>query len=271
MKVKVVDFTGGEPLLHRQLPEFLTYAKSLGLITTVTTNTLLYPKYAETLRGKIDMLHFSLDSVDRDRHNASRKVDCFNHLIRSIGIARELGERPDILFTITDENVGEIAEAYDRFVLQEGLVLILNPLFAYNGVGSGLAVSTLDELAKWSGKKGIYLNEAFIRLRREGGNQIEDPICKAGSSTVVISPENTLIMPCYHLDLAQYPINGDLHTLYHSEPVQKEIAMEGKHPGCEGCEINCYMEPSFTLELNRYFAQSLKSTLKYSLEKWVYS
>ena len=37
--VKVIDFTGGEPLLHRQLPEILDLAKSLGFITTVTTNT----------------------------------------------------------------------------------------------------------------------------------------------------------------------------------------------------------------------------------------
>ena len=48
--VKVIDFTGGEPLLHRQLPEFLQYAKKLKFITTVTTNTLLYPKYAERLK-----------------------------------------------------------------------------------------------------------------------------------------------------------------------------------------------------------------------------
>ena len=60
--VRVIDFTGGEPLLHRELPEFLALAKEMGFITTVTTNGMLYPKYAEKLKGKIDMLHFSLDS-----------------------------------------------------------------------------------------------------------------------------------------------------------------------------------------------------------------
>ncbi len=50
--VKVVDFTGGEPLLHRQIDGLLALAKSKKLITTLTTNGLLYPKYAEKLRGK---------------------------------------------------------------------------------------------------------------------------------------------------------------------------------------------------------------------------
>ena len=61
--VKIIDFTGGEPLLHRDLPFFLQTAQEMGFITTITTNTLLYPKRAHDLRGKVDMLHFSLDAA----------------------------------------------------------------------------------------------------------------------------------------------------------------------------------------------------------------
>ena len=94
LKVKVVDFTGGEPLLHRDLAEMLAFAKSLGFITTVTTNCLLYPKHAESLKGKIDMLHFSLDSADPIKHNQSRNVDCHRFLMDSIRIAKGMGEFP---------------------------------------------------------------------------------------------------------------------------------------------------------------------------------
>ncbi|NJO02400.1 MAG: radical SAM protein [Bacteroidia bacterium] len=34
--VKVIDFTGGEPLLHRQLDELLAMAKAMRFVTTVT-------------------------------------------------------------------------------------------------------------------------------------------------------------------------------------------------------------------------------------------
>ncbi len=39
--VRVIDFTGGEPLLHTHLHTLLTMAKQRGFLTTVTTNGLL--------------------------------------------------------------------------------------------------------------------------------------------------------------------------------------------------------------------------------------
>ena len=86
--VKVIDFTGGEPLLHRELDLLLRMAKEHGFITTVTTNGLLYPKYARRLRGLVDMLHFSLDSAHEEEHNRSRNVDCFQHVMQSISLAK---------------------------------------------------------------------------------------------------------------------------------------------------------------------------------------
>lgn len=271
MKVQVVDFTGGEPLLHRQLPDFLQIAKSLGFITTVTTNTLLYPKYGEKLKGLVDMLHFSLDSVDGAIHNASRKVECFDHLHQSIELAKEWGEKPEILFTVSAQNIHEIPELYQEYVIEKGLMVILNPIFSYNEVGEELPKSDLEKLANWAKKPGIYLNEAFLDLRKAGGNHIDDPVCIAGSSTIVISPENELILPCYHLGTGSFPIKGDLEGVYNSPQAREIIAQEGRLPGCEGCVVNCYMEPSMSMQTNRYFLTSLRSTLKYSLEKWVYA
>jgi MoaA/NifB/PqqE/SkfB family radical SAM enzyme len=270
MGVKVIDFTGGEPLLHRELPEMLRMAKKLGFITTVTTNTLLYPKLAERLQGSIDMLHFSLDSADGAKHNASRGVDCFGHFEKSITIAKNLGEKPDILFTVTDGNFDEIGTVYDTYVLDKGLHLILNPMFEYNAVGTNLGDSTLKALEAWANKPGVYLNQAFLDLRKAGGNRLEKPVCRAGSTTIVISPQNELVLPCYHLGLQNLPILGNLLKLWQSPPVQELIRSEGRLPGCEGCVINCYMEPSMAVDTGPYFFNSARSTIKYALEKWVY-
>lgn len=269
--VQVVDFTGGEPLLHQQLHLFLAEAKSLGFITTLTTNGLLYSKRADSLRGLVDMLHFSLDSVDADKHNASRKVDCFDHLHKGIAIALEMGEKPDILFTVTPNNLDELDAAYSRYVEEMGLMLILNPIFEYNGVGESLGKSQMDMLRPWGHRPGVYLNTAFLDLRSTGGNHIDKPNCKAGSSTIVISPENKLVLPCYHLGLEEIPIDGKLHQLWKSEAVQSKVRLEGRAPGCEGCVINCYMEPSMAVEMNTFWWKSIRSTLRYSLQKWVYA
>jgi MoaA/NifB/PqqE/SkfB family radical SAM enzyme len=265
--VRIVDFTGGEPLLHQKLPEILKVARSLGLITTVTTNGLLYPKYAGRLRGLVNMLHFSLDYYDEEKHDRNRGVKCHFKVMESISVALELGERPDILMTVFDDNIADIQKIYENICIPNDLVLILNPVFEYEGVGSSLSEENLEELESWAHMPNVYLNRAFIALRRNGGNHTENPVCRAGSSTIVISPFNNLVLPCYHLGRDEIPIENKLFEIYNSESVRKLIAMEGRLPGCEGCAINCYMQPSFAVEFNRYWLMALPSTLKYNFMK----
>ena len=264
--VKVIDFTGGKPLLHREIDKLLDMAKSFGFITTVTTNCLLYPKWAEKLKGKIDMLHFSLDSPVKEEHDQSRGVACFDFVMESINVAKSIDERPDILFTVFENNVHQIDEVYEKICRPNKLILILNPVFEYNEVDTGTKLSdaTLVSLQKWARKPGVYLNEAFIQLRKDGGNKISNPVCKAASSTVVISPENELVLPCYHLGIKSLPITNNLYQLYQTEEVQKLVALEGRHAQCEGCTINCYMQPSFAVELNKYWWKAMPSTIKYN-------
>jgi MoaA/NifB/PqqE/SkfB family radical SAM enzyme len=264
--VKVIDFTGGEPLLHREIAELLRLAKNLGFVTTLTTNCLLYPKNAEKLKGLVDMLHFSLDSPNREEHNQSRKVAAFDFVMQSIQEARRLGEKPDILFTVFEHNIHQIQQVWEEICKPNDLLLLLNPVFAYNAVNThqGLSSQALAVLKKWAKHPAVYLNEAFLLLRQNGGNQTDKPVCRAGSSTVVISPNNELVLPCYHLGVESLPITSNLFDLYHSPKVQQLVQMEGRFAACQGCVINCYMQPSFAVELNKYWFAALPSTLKYN-------
>jgi len=264
--VKVIDFTGGEPLLHQDLPEILSLAKNLGFITTITTNGLLYPKNAERLAGLVDMLHFSLDSADKAQHDQMRGVPCYEAVLNSIDIALSLGERPDILFTAFKENIDQIEPVYQNISRPNNLVLILNPAFDYNEVntGQGLDNDDLQTLRRWGSMPLIYLNNALLSLIKDGGNQTSRPVCKAGSSTIVISPENKLISPCYHLSHDEFDLNEGLQQVYSLPKVQNSLKQAGHLPECEGCTINCYMQPSFAVELNKYFWQALPSTIKYN-------
>ncbi|MCX7607428.1 MAG: radical SAM protein [Bacteroidia bacterium] len=270
--VRIIDFTGGEPLLHRHLPRFLEMAQRMGFLTTVTTNGLLYPKRAYELRGKVDMLHFSLDAASAQKHDALRGgVPCFAFVQESLKIASRLGEKPDILFTVTPENWNEIEEVYRKFVAPYKLILILNPIFAYNAVGTSLLpAEALHALERWGRRPDVYLNTAFLRLRATGGNQTIRPVCRASTATVVISPEDRLLLPCYHAHEAGYsfPIEGRLYDLYRSQYVRHLQKLEGRWRFCEGCVINCYMEPSFAVEISPYFWSSLPSTLCYAWRKW---
>ena len=265
--VKIIDFTGGEPLLHQNIGEILRIAKDFGFITTLTTNCLLYPKKAKEIANLVDMLHFSIDFYDKEKHNKSRGVECYDHFIESIEIAKKLNQKPDILLTVFNENVEDIPKIYNDFCLANKFMLILNPVFGYDDIKDGLTTENLDKLSSYGQLKWTYLNEGFISLRKDNGNNTKDPVCKAQTSTIVISPENKLIAPCYHLGSANFNINNNLETLYHSEEINFFKKNQGRLPECEGCLVNCYMQPSFSVEVNKYFWKALPSTIKYNMRK----
>ncbi|MDW8333339.1 MAG: radical SAM protein, partial [Bacteroidia bacterium] len=237
--VKIIDLTGGEPLLHRRAAEFCRLAKEAGMITTLTTNALLYPKHAQALAGNVDMLHFSLDYAEKSAHDALRGVACYDFVIESIRIARSLNERPDVLFTVKNDNVAHIERVYEEICRPNGLILILNPIFSYNGVGEDLSPRHFPVLRQWAKKRGVYLNTAFLDLRQAGGNRTSKPVCRAGTSTVVISPDNALVLPCYHLGVRTLPIEGNLYEVWHSQQARHWRQAEGRMPACEGCVVNC--------------------------------
>ena len=266
--VKFIDLTGGEPLLHKEIDLMAAYAKSLKMQTSITTNGLLYPKFAERLAGNINLLHFSLDSPDEEEHNKIRKVNCYNSVLKSIDIAKSLGEFPDILFTVTNQTYKKLPRMYDLAVKND-LVLMVNPVFSYFG-NPGLSNEALDYIEEYvEGKADIYLNNAFIKLRRNGGNNIEDPSCKAVSRVVVISPNNEMILPCYHFGNELIKINKPIKEIRESEKIKYFKKMEGRFDFCKGCTVNCYFEPSFAFPTNLYSILSLPSKFKYSYQKLI--
>ncbi len=55
LELSLLILTGGEPLLHKDIHLMAEFAHNLKMQTSITTNTLLYPKFAEKLAGKINL------------------------------------------------------------------------------------------------------------------------------------------------------------------------------------------------------------------------
>ncbi|MBA4250137.1 MAG: radical SAM protein [Chlorobiaceae bacterium] len=266
--VKFLDLTGGEPLLHKDIVEMVTFAKDLKMQTSITTNGLLYPKFAKGLAGKVNLLHFSLDSPDEEEHNKIRGVKCFGAVLSGLELAKSLGEFPDILFTVTNDTYKKLPKIYE-LALRMGLILIVNPVFSYFG-NPGLNNDALDFIENFvEGKSSIYINDAYIKLRRNGGNQISKPTCKAASRVIVISPENEIILPCYHFASEKILIDKPISEIRKSERLKYFKANEGRFDFCQGCTVNCYFEPSFAFPTNVYGLLSLNSKFKYSFQKLI--
>ncbi len=72
--VEKITFAGGEPTLSRNLPEFLTEAKRLGLVTMVVTNGSRLDHVGDRLYPHLDWLVLSVDSVVEETNLASGRA-----------------------------------------------------------------------------------------------------------------------------------------------------------------------------------------------------
>ncbi len=264
---RFVDFTGGEPLLNKHLPQFLQRARELGFITSVTTNCLLFPERVSELAGLVDLLHFSLDADTAGLHDAIRGRSSFVRVLESIDLALQNRLVPDLLFTYTDENISAL-EGVIRLGREKRLMVILDPLFTIGG-NDQVSKTTHAQAIDYSMKKGVYLNRALISLRAMGGNHVSSPLCRAVDAAIVILPDNRLALPCFHHRREFLNLNGDLDMALFSPVRTGSAGMQGRYPFCEGCHINCYFDPSFSYMRNRLFAQSMACKLGYAWRKYV--
>jgi MoaA/NifB/PqqE/SkfB family radical SAM enzyme len=261
-----VDFTGGEPLLHNDLPVFLDIAKKIGFMTSVTTNCLLFPERASQLTGKVDFLHFSLDADNRELHDKLHGVKSFDRVNESISIAKNHRLIPDLLFSYSNENIDQFS-GVAAIAEKNRIIVILDPIFSLHGL-EVISPATHDKARAWSKKKGVYLNTAHLKLRSQGGNHIREPLCKSVETVVVILPDNKLALPCYHHRSICLPIHSDLNELLTSNTWHEALQKQGSYSFCEYCHINCYFDPSYVHLKNDLFWLSMKSKLKYTVDKY---
>ncbi|MCE3039250.1 GTP 3',8-cyclase MoaA [Helicobacter anatolicus] len=85
--IKKIRITGGEPLLRKDLPEFIAklreYSKDVQLV--LTTNGFLLQKSAEILRkAGLDRINISLDSLKREKIMQISKKDGLNNVLLGI-------------------------------------------------------------------------------------------------------------------------------------------------------------------------------------------
>jgi MoaA/NifB/PqqE/SkfB family radical SAM enzyme len=226
--IKTLNITGGEPLLRQDLPAILKLAKELGFQRTLTTNGILYPERAEALKGLSEQLFFSLDHPYAEGHDQSRGTVCFEKVLAGIKIARQLGERVLINYTLTRDNVRflpEMVELAERL----GVFLQLNPVYDFAGT-QGFTKMTLEHIRYYARRRHVLVDLATLLFIEAGGNKTFLPRCRAKETTVTILPDGSRATPCFF----------------------NQGGVEGRSDVCSSCLRWPYMLPSFTLGLDKY-------------------
>jgi len=119
MKIPLLMFSGGEPLLRKDLWELASYAKSKGLKTALSSNGTLITKEiaAKIKKVSIEYVGISLDGVNQKTHDAIRgKPGSFKKSIQALKNCVDIGLKCGVRITATAENLNEILSLLDLTV-----------------------------------------------------------------------------------------------------------------------------------------------------------
>jgi MoaA/NifB/PqqE/SkfB family radical SAM enzyme len=263
--VRLIDFTGGEPLLRKDIAALLRAAKQRGFRTQMTTNCTLYPRRAQEIRGLVDILNFSLCSPGPEPHNTLRRDKSYDYVIQSMDLARRLGEPYQIIFVLTNDNSDLLPGMIDLCRAKQ-CILKVQPEWEYFG-NDGVAIENLAKAKAVSREKNVYVNWAETNVFAAGGNKKENRTCKASNAVLAISPDGYLLYPCYHKLAQRIKFDWNIIDFFASDKWQQMQDKAGKFNFCDGCSNLCYIHPSFYYQLNKNTVLSGLADVRYMIER----
>lgn len=109
--VRLISFTGGEPLVRSDMGEIIRYVKSLGLVCKLNSNGMLVEQRLDDLRP-LDLLQISVDGPPQAQDQL-RGAGTAERAARAIRAARGAGIRVQLIACLTRENVARLDEVLD--------------------------------------------------------------------------------------------------------------------------------------------------------------
>lgn len=113
--VPVILFSGGEPLVRKDLPELASYAVEKGMRAVISTNgTLITDNVAKELKDiGLSYVGISLDGTEKVNDRFRGVKGAFNSAINGIKSCKKAGIKVGLRFTVNNHNGNEIPAIFD--------------------------------------------------------------------------------------------------------------------------------------------------------------
>lgn len=143
--VPVVLFSGGEPLVRKDLVRLASYAVEKGMRAVISTNGTLITKSkaAELREVGLSYVGVSLDGMEEVHDRFRGQKGAFQNALQGIRNCREVGLKVGLRFTINRLNQHEIPGLFD-LLEREHIPRICFYHLVYAGRGSNLIEQDLD-------------------------------------------------------------------------------------------------------------------------------
>jgi radical SAM protein with 4Fe4S-binding SPASM domain len=212
----VIDLgiSGGEPLLRRDLPEILAYAKSRGMTVGVATNgaKLSHERALQLAALGLGRLQVSLDGFAEQHDTLRRWPGLFDRALKTIATAQNAGLRVHVCCTINQLN-SHALEPFVAFLAETG-IRRLN-LSRYVPTGRGMdALDPGDDAWRCIIERCAALKEAYagrleitthlaqeVLVDGETEGIIGFAGCQAGRGQGCVTANGT-VLPCVLLPIA---------------------------------------------------------------------
>ncbi len=113
--VPVILFSGGEPLIRKDLPELAGYAVNKGMRAVISTNgTLITPSTAQVLKDiGLSYVGISIDGMEEINDRFRGVKGAFQSALNGIKNCRDAGIKVGLRFTVNTFNVYEIPKIFE--------------------------------------------------------------------------------------------------------------------------------------------------------------
>ena len=277
MKIPVLLFSGGEPLLRGDIYQLAAGADKKGIRPVLSTNgTLISRQVAKELRmSGFKYVGVSLDGLEQIHDDFRNRVGAFQLALKGLENAMQAGLKVGVRFTISEKNKDDLPQVLD-LVAERGIPRFCMYHLVYSGRGKDLiSLDTskkdkektikfiMDRTLKFSEEKreleiltvdnpvdGIIIfrhikqrhpekaDEVYELLRRAGG-------CSAGEKVANVDPQGD-VHPCQfwrNLSLGNVKEKNfseiwlDKENLYLRKLRDKASYLKGRCKECEWVDI----------------------------------
>ncbi|WP_136796617.1 radical SAM protein [Desulfosediminicola ganghwensis] len=104
-----VIFLGGEPTMHKDLPEAVRFARELGYDVTVDSNGYLFHDFLEKISpDELNYLSFSLDGPDAEVNDPIRGEGVYDTCVSNLRKALAKGFKVSLIYTVSKKNIDHL-------------------------------------------------------------------------------------------------------------------------------------------------------------------
>jgi len=248
MGANKIGFTGGEPLLRKDIGELVRYCKKLGLITHIVTNGSLMKFHMDTLK-KSDGVFISFDGMQKYQDKNRTKSDTLSF----IKLALDNKIHVCALTTFTKHNISlENIDYLLKTAKRMGFSVMFQPIIDFDILPENIDGTIFPS------REQIVTAFKFIKKRKKQGYPVADSFTFL--DFILKTYPYTKLEKCYAGEL--YSIidcNGDMYPCYvaidQAKPVNilekgfRQAFKELQKFPCKGCQFNCHMEMNYLIDM----------------------